>query len=100
MKYRVYMIKSFIYGDGETDTLPQEFVGETTATSEKQAINNVRYRMFGAYNPAFEAMPGDGAMFVNFRAEPVMACPAVSIAELTDKLHRRTASKPQQLSFF
>lgn len=48
---------------------PWEFCGSTVAVSEKQAVNNVRYRLIGERRKLWVNLPKDGLLTEEWKAE-------------------------------
>ena len=57
-----------IPGD-EMQVEPWEFCGSTVAVSEKQAVNNVRYRLIGERRKLWVNLPKDGLLTEEWKAE-------------------------------
>ena len=76
MKYYVYFKvcethESWLELNDEQLESDWHFAGETWAVSEKQAINNIRHRVFGDYNSSqykYDYVCGDGAMWKEWKA--------------------------------
>ena len=71
-KYRVYLKQYFYDKVVEKNTGEStKFLGETYAVSEAQAINNVRYRVYGESNPEGdrEIDYACGGIWTEFKAE-------------------------------
>ena len=48
---------------------PWEFCGSTVAVSEKQAVNNVHYRLIGERRKLWVNLPKDGLLTEEWKAE-------------------------------
>ena len=48
---------------------PWQFCGSTVAVSEKQAVNNVRYRLIGERRKLWVNLPKDGLLTEEWKAE-------------------------------
>ena len=48
---------------------PWEFIGSTWAVSEKQAVNNVKFRIRGSGRSLFFDLPCDSATYEQWKAE-------------------------------
>lgn len=70
MLYKVYKKTQCDDGYGSVSSR-KTFIGETYATSQKKAISNVRFRLYGRqYSVSYNNIGGESSNITSFVAEP------------------------------